>query len=192
LTGDKANPARGGVNEDHLAFADFVDLTDEVLHGQAFEHHRRGLLVRDAFGEHHQPIGRHDAHFAIGPEGATGVGDAVARLDIFDTWADRLDYAGGFGSDTAWQRHGVKSFPDIDIDVVEPHRGVAHARLARAGFADVDLFPHQHFESTGLVETDALGHVPPPASGYRPARQLPSTETAAVLHKAQVATGCSR
>jgi hypothetical protein len=40
----------------------FVDLPDEVLHGQTFEHHRRGMLVRDPLGVHDELVGRYDAH----------------------------------------------------------------------------------------------------------------------------------
>ena len=41
----QADPAGCGVEEDSVAFADLVDLADEILHGQTFEHHRCGLLV---------------------------------------------------------------------------------------------------------------------------------------------------
>jgi hypothetical protein len=30
------------VEEDGVAFVNFVDLADEVVHGQTFEHHRAG------------------------------------------------------------------------------------------------------------------------------------------------------
>ncbi len=67
LASDQAYPARRGVEENRIALGDFVDLSDEILHGQAFEHHRRGLLVRDTLRQHYQPVGRHHAHLAVGP-----------------------------------------------------------------------------------------------------------------------------
>jgi hypothetical protein len=67
LASDQAYPARRGVEEDRVALGDLVDLSDGVLHGQAFEHHRRSLLVRDTLRQHHQPVGRDHAHLAVGP-----------------------------------------------------------------------------------------------------------------------------
>ena len=67
LASNQAYPAGRGVEEDCLELGDLVDLSDEVLHGQTFEHHRRGLLVRDTLRQRHQPVGRHHAHLAVGP-----------------------------------------------------------------------------------------------------------------------------
>jgi hypothetical protein len=59
----------GKLNFDFIrALGDLVDLSDELLHGQAFEHHRRSLLVRYTLRQRHQPVGRHHAHLAVGWE----------------------------------------------------------------------------------------------------------------------------
>src|SRR6202000_2849364 len=46
----------------------------------------------------------------------------------------------------------------IDVDKVQPDRGVANARLARTGLAELDLLPDQNFGTTGLVKADRMRH----------------------------------
>ena len=55
---------------------------------------------------------------------------------------------------------GMRIAPGAEIDVDEVHRdiGVAHARLAGAGLADLDGLELQHFGAAGFVEADGLGH----------------------------------
>ena len=158
MAGNQPDPARRRMEQDGVAFPDLVDLANEVLHGQAFEHHRRGLLVGDAGRQHHQPVGRHHALLAIGAKRPAGIGDAIAGLDVGDALTDLLDPAGGLGAEAAWQRHGIEPSADIDINEVEPDGGVPHTCFAGARFADRYLFPRQHFRSAGLVEADSLGH----------------------------------
>jgi hypothetical protein len=164
LAGDEADAAGGSVEKDGIALLHLEDLTDQVLRGQALQHHGRALLVADALGQYDQALGRHDARFGIGALRAADIGDVVAGLDVADAGADLLDHAGCFGAEPARQRHGVEAAADIGLDIVEADRGVAHARLARAGFADGDFFPVQNFGAAGLVETDGMRHGGSPLS----------------------------
>ncbi|MCY1314593.1 hypothetical protein D9M70_652600 [compost metagenome] len=47
LAGEGADAAGGGVEEDGFAALEREYLTQQVLHGQSFEHHRRRLLEAD-------------------------------------------------------------------------------------------------------------------------------------------------
>ena len=47
LAGNQPDPARRGVEGDSVALGDVVDLANEILHGQALEHYRRGHLAEN-------------------------------------------------------------------------------------------------------------------------------------------------
>src|SRR5262249_57522317 len=84
LAGDQAYPARRGVEEDCVALGDLVDLSEEVLHGQAFEHHRRSLLVRDTLRQRHKPVGRHHPPLAVAPYRAPAIPYPIPPLTLAD------------------------------------------------------------------------------------------------------------
>src|SRR6185437_5583700 len=167
LAGDEADAARGGMEQDGVALLHLEDLADEILRGETLEHHRRALLVGDALGQHDQALGRHDACLGICAERAADIGDAIADLHVGDARPDFLDDARRLGAERARQRRGIEAAPEIGLDIVEADRGMAHARLALAGLADLHLVPLQDFRAAGLVETDGVGH------GFRSPPQAP-------------------
>ena len=158
LADDEADPAGGGVDQDGLARLHHMGAADQVPRGHALEHHRRGLLVGDAVGHRHQPVGRHHPRLGIGAERPAGIGDAVAGLEAADAGPDLLDDAGALAAEAARQRHRVEAAALIGVDVVEADRGVPEPHLAGAGLADLDLLPVQHLGAAGLLETDRLHH----------------------------------
>jgi hypothetical protein len=95
---------------------------------------------------------------AVGTHRAAGIGDAVAGLELGDAFANGLDDAGAFEADAGWQRQRVEPGAVIGIDEVEADRGMAHANLPRARFAQVDILPAQYLGPAGRVKTDRLYH----------------------------------
>jgi len=87
------------MNEDGVAGLHAVGTTQQIGTRQPLQHHRRTGAEIDRIREIQQAIGRHAAGFAIGADGAAGIGDAVAGLDVGDTVANRFDDAGTFEAD---------------------------------------------------------------------------------------------
>ena len=158
LAGDQADAAGGRVVEDRLAALQRIDLAEQVLRRHALHHQRRGGAVGDALGQRDQHVGRHHAHVGIGALRAEQVADAVAGLDVGDAGAHRLDDADGVGAEAVGQRQRIAAGAEIDVDEVDRHVGVAHARLAGPGLADLDRLELEHFGAAGLVEADGVGH----------------------------------
>ena len=72
-------------------------------------------------------------HLGVGAGRPAGVGHAVARLDVRDARADRLDDPGAFAAQAARQRQRVEAGAVVGVDEVDPDGGVADAGLALAG-----------------------------------------------------------
>ena len=66
LAQDQSDAAGGGVHQDRVAALHPVGAAHEELRGEALEHQRRGLLVRDARGHLDEPLGAHVAQLAVG------------------------------------------------------------------------------------------------------------------------------
>ena len=158
LADDEAHSARRGMDQDRLAWFDLMRAAQQVPGGHALQHHRRALLVGDAVGERHKPVGRHDPRLAIGAKRPAGIGDAVARLQIADPRPDLLDHPGRLGAEPARQRHLIQAAALVGVDIIEPDRRMAQPDLPLAGPADLDLLPFQHLGSAGLRKTDRLHH----------------------------------
>ncbi len=82
-------------------------------------------------------ITRTSAYAPCGPE---QVADAVADPDVGDACAYRLDHADRVTAQPARQAARVAPGAEVDVDEVHRDVGVAHARLAGAGVADLDRF----------------------------------------------------
>ena len=93
LAQDETDAAGGGMHEDRVALLHLVDTADQILCGQALQHHGGGLLVAHAFGYLDQPVGGYDARFRIAAGRAGGIGDAVTCHKVFHVRADGLDGA---------------------------------------------------------------------------------------------------
>ena len=116
-------------------------------------------------GQFQQPIGRDQPRFGIGADRRVAIGDAVAGLQIGDPGAYFLDHAGRLAAEPARQLRRINAGADVDVDEVQTDRGVADARLARAGLADLDFLPDQNFGTAGLVKTDGVRHGMLPSGG---------------------------
>jgi hypothetical protein len=157
LAGDRSHPAGSGMPQHRLALLHRVGGVDEVVHRQAFQHHRGGLLVRDPLRELHHPVRRHDALLAVRAR-QPGVGDPVARLQVGDALPDRLDDARAFVARDLRELHRIEPRALVHVDEVDADRGVADARLPRAGIADLDIIVLHDLGTTLLVEADCLCH----------------------------------
>ena len=94
LAEDQADAAGRGMQQNGVAGFDAIGLADQVLRGQALQHHRGRGLVVDAVGQLEQTIGRNQPRLGIGADRRRAVGDAITGLQIGDAGADFLDHAG--------------------------------------------------------------------------------------------------
>ena len=158
LAGDEPHPAGRGVEEDGVAGLDRVAALEEVLDGHALEHHGRRRLVAHRFRDPHQPVGGDGPLLGVGSERAR-VGHPVADREVGDPFAEREDLSRALhpGGERKGRRR-IEPHPEVDIDVVEPDRGVADAGLARTRRADRDLLEAHDVGAAGLVYLDGVGH----------------------------------
>ena len=68
LAEDQADAAGRGMQQDGVAGFDAIGLADQILRGQALQHHGGGGLVVDAVGQLEQAIGRDQPRFGIGAD----------------------------------------------------------------------------------------------------------------------------
>ncbi len=134
VAGDEPDAARRRHDrKDRLAALERIDLPEQVLRGHALHHQRRRGQIPDAIRDRDQHVGRHHPDIGIGALRPEQIADAVARADVGDPGADRLDDAHGIGAEPARQRHRIAAGPEIDVDEVDRDIGVAHARLPGSG-----------------------------------------------------------
>src|SRR5690606_14777421 len=148
----------GRVEQDGLPALQPVGAAEQVLDREALEHHRGGDLEADTPGKLHQRLRRHVAQFRVRTGRAIAVGDAVADLHVRDAVADGRHDAGALEPDLAGHRLRVQAVAEIDVDVVQPDRMVAHLRLAGTGRTDVDVDVLHDLGTAGLRDADGLGH----------------------------------
>src|SRR5271169_6892831 len=158
LAGNQADAAGRAVEQNRLALPDLMDLADQIWRRQALKHDGGGLLIADAVRQRDQPVGGHDPRFGIGPQRPISIGYPVAGLDVGNAGTDLLDDAGPLGAEPARRRRRVEAGPDIGVDVIQADRGIANARLAGSGLADLDLLPLQHFGAASLLKANRMGH----------------------------------
>src|SRR5688572_3710856 len=85
-------------------------------------------------------------------------GKPVARLEIADPLADRLHHAGALVAGDLRQLHRVQTRALVDVDEIDPDRGMADAGLPGAGVTDLDVVVLHDLGTTLLVEADCLCH----------------------------------
>jgi hypothetical protein len=133
-------------------------LLEQVLRGQALEHHGRPGLEADRVRQHAHALGRHHAHLAVAARRLAGVGGTVADLEVGHAFAHRLHDAGAFHAKLQRHGEGVEPAALVDIDEVQADGLVADADLARAGVAHGHIYEFELFGATGLVDLDGKGH----------------------------------
>src|SRR6185312_15189442 len=104
------------------------------------------------------PARRNEPRLGIGADRRVAVSDAVADLEIGDAGAELFDDPRRLIAEHGGHRHRVDAAAIVGVDEIEADRGLANACLARAGLADLDLFPAQDFGAAGLVDTDCVSH----------------------------------
>ena len=139
---------------------DLVRAADQILHGEALEHHGSSVLIGNALGDLDQPVRGHQPHFGIGARRPARVGNAIAGLDPSDVGANRLDHARALEAKPAGKRKWIQAGAMIGVDEIEPDGGVFDARLVRAGVADGHVLVNENLGTAGLVEANCLRHDP--------------------------------
>ena len=128
---------------------------EQVLHGQALEHHGRAGFKGNGVRQFAHALGRHHAQFAIAARRLAGIGGPVAHLQMRHALADGLDHARGFHAHLQRHGQGIQAGTLVDVDVVQTHGLVADADLARAGLAHRDIDQLEFFGAAVFV--DAYG-----------------------------------
>ena len=116
------------------------------------------MRVVDRARQLDHPVRCDQSCFGIGADHRC-VGDPVARFQMGDAVADRIDDSRGLHARHERQRQRIKAGAVIDIDVVQPHCGLLQPDLAGTRRADLDLFPLQHFGTAGLMDSYRVWHV---------------------------------
>ncbi len=162
LAGDEPDASGRRMKDDGVARLHLVKALDQILDGHPLEHHRGGLLGRDAVGNLHDARRRDVARFTVAADRlqrrAARVDDAVAGLELGDAVADGFDDARRLAADAARQRDLVDAAAMVRVDVVEADRFVAHADLAGAGRREIHVLPLHDFRSTLFVNPDRFRH----------------------------------
>jgi len=86
------------------------------------------------------------------------VRDAVAGREVVDAFADALHHAGRLDTRSERQLERVKPCSMVDVDEVQPDRGVAYQDLVVAGLPRIPGGPLQHVRGTVCVDDDHAIH----------------------------------
>ena len=161
LAGDQAHTAGGGMEQHMVTFLQahhWQGTAQQVLGGQALEHHGGASLEADGVGELADVFGGHHTHFAVAAGGVAGIRGAVAGLQVGDAGADGLNDAGAFHAQGQRHGEGVQASALVNVNEVQADRVVADADLAGAGVAHGHVHEFELFRAAGLVDADGLGH----------------------------------
>src|ERR1700754_4721488 len=102
LAQDGADAASRSMDQDRFAWLRPEDSVDDQRCREPFHHHRRRLLVGYAAWKLDQALRRNIARLRISTRpfeelaAHAGISDAIADLEVGDSFADALDHAGGF------------------------------------------------------------------------------------------------
>src|SRR5690606_36491731 len=154
LAGDEPDTARGGMEQDRLVTLQPVGLAKQVLHRQALEHQRGGLLETYAVGDPHDPVGGHIAQIGIGANRALPVRHAVAGTQVSHHGANRFDQARSLESQAMRQGMRIQPRATIDIDEIQADRLLADADLVRRGGRHHHFFQPHPIRPAMLMNTD--------------------------------------
>jgi hypothetical protein len=159
LAGDEPHPAGRGMEEDGLPRLDPERPAEQVLRGHALEHHRRRLLVRDALGERHEAVGRHQARLGIGAERRRRISHPLPDGKLAHPLTELLDHARSLEAGDEGQRGGrIEAGAVVDVDEVQSDSGLPQANLARPGGTHGDLLIAEDLRAAGLVNSNHAGH----------------------------------
>ncbi|MCY1520145.1 hypothetical protein D9M68_549160 [compost metagenome] len=159
LAGDEAHAAGRGMEQHEVARLQAFGgqrLLQQVLRGEALEHHGRAGLEGDVVGQFAHALGGHHAQFAVGAGRLARVGGAVAHLQVRHALAHCLDDARGFHAQLQRHLERVQAGALVGVDEVQAHGLVADADLAGAGLAHLDLDDLQFLGTAVAVDTDGF------------------------------------
>ncbi|MNO77277.1 hypothetical protein D3C76_683800 [compost metagenome] len=147
------------MEQDGFATLEFISLTQQVLHGQALEHHASGLFEADGVRQFHQiGLGQH-MNFAIGAQRAAAIGHAIADLEAGHVAADRLDHACTLRAEARWQGwRRVQAATVIGVDEVQADGLVGYAHFLRTWLGGLVIHILEHFGAAMGAELDTLCH----------------------------------
>ncbi len=157
LAQEQADPAGRGMDQDRVARHHLVGLPQQVLGGQALEHHHGADLVGDRFGQVDEEAGGDVALLRIGAE-RRPVGDPVPHGEFRDFGSHRDDVARGLVAEDEGQRVRVDALALIDVDEVEADGTLPDPDLAGGGRGEVEVLDRQDLRSAELVNPNRPGH----------------------------------
>ena len=129
-------------------------LLEQVLGGEALEHHGRTGLEADVIGQFAHALGGHHAHFAVAAGRLAGVGGAVTGAQVGHALTHGLDHARTLHADACGHGQRVQAGAVVHVDEIEPDGVVADADLAGAWLAHGHIDDLQFFGAAGLADLD--------------------------------------
>ena len=169
LAENLADAARRRMDEDRVALLHAIGLPEQILRGQALEHHGGGLIVGDVVPQRDEVLDVDVAGLRIGAWGGD-VGDAVADLEIRHAGTDGRHLAGAFAAGGEGQLRRVEAVAEVHVEVIDADGVVTDLRLAFAGGRQLDVLEFHHLGTAGLVNTNGAHRVSSPlilSAGYR-------------------------
>ena len=134
-----------------------VSLPEQVLHGQALQHHRRALLERDLLRQLDDSRHRHRAQLRIRTERPLRIGDAITGLERFDAGPDRVDDARALETKPVRQRTGIEAGAVVHVDVVQADRMLPDPHFVRSGIRHVHFAVFENLGAAVSTDDDGLG-----------------------------------
>ncbi|MOA14114.1 hypothetical protein D3C78_1341980 [compost metagenome] len=163
LAGQRTDTPGSGVEQDGFATLEFIGLTQQVLHGQPFEHDACGLFEADSIRQVHQVVLWQGMQVAVGPQRAAAICHAVTDLEARHVTAHRIDHASTFCAKARWQgRRSIEPATEVGVDEVQADGLVADTHLLRARFGRLIIHILKHFGAAVGAELDTFGHLHSP------------------------------
>jgi hypothetical protein len=138
--------------------ADLHHAVEKHVGRHPFKEDGRRVLVGHVRRELQEAVGRKVGFGRIGPDRAATISDAIAFRKNGHAGPHGFDHSGGLDAETGrqWQREGARAL--VDVDEVEPDRGMAHADLAGRRRRQIDILERHRIDASGDVNLDCLGH----------------------------------
>jgi len=131
---------------------------EQILYGEALEHHGRAGVKIDVIGQFAHIFGGHDTCLAIAARRGAGIDRTVARFEVGDALAHGFHHTRGFHAQAMRQCQRVQTGAVVNINKVQTHGFVADADFTRAGLAHSDVDQVQLLWAAGLVEMNGFAH----------------------------------
>ena len=164
LAGDQADTAGSRVEEYEVATLQAFlrqRLAQQVLGGQALQHHRGAGLERDRVRQFDDAFGGHHAQRAVTARRVAGVSSAVAHLQMGHALAHGLDDTRRLHPERQRHRQRVHARTLVHIDEIQAAGMVADADLAWPRLADRKVDEVHGFGAAVLIDANGgagLGH----------------------------------